>query len=176
MVVSVHCLAVYEYPAGQGMEIINIIITFYNLLKFQDRVRKKFVFMIDKTELPVPFVAGAGKDIDLAVFQILLQKPQRDHSQTAVDLHCIADAVGSGFLKGRPDMEMVTADKDLKKLSGAASGFPHNKILIVQVRGFNGGPSGKGMVCAADQDQHVLDHRDGHQIRAFDLAFHYCHI
>ena len=103
------------------MKIINIIITFHNLLKFQDRIRQKFVFVVDETELTVPFVAGAGKDIDLMVLQILFQKPQRDHRQTAVDLHCIADTIGRGFLESCPDMEIVTADKGFKKFSGAAS-------------------------------------------------------
>ena len=65
-------LSVYKDSPGQGVKIINIIITFQNFLKLQDRARKELVFMVDKTELPVPFMAGAGKDIDIMSFQVLL--------------------------------------------------------------------------------------------------------
>ena len=100
-------LSVYKDSPGQGVKIINIIITFHNFLKLQDRARKELVFMVDKTELPVPFMAGAGKDIDLMSFQVFLQQPQRNHCQTAIDLYCIKDAVGGGLLKGCADMKKI---------------------------------------------------------------------
>ena len=113
------------------MEIINIVVTFYDLLKFQDRRRKKFVFMIDETELSVPFVAGAGKNADFFVSQIPLQKTQRNYCQAAVDLYGVENGVWSSFFKGSPDMKAMPADKGFEKFSCAASCFPHDETLII---------------------------------------------
>src|SRR5699024_6466101 len=108
-----------------------VVVAFYDLLKFQDRRRKKFVFVVDKTELPVPFVVGAGKDTDLFVSQIPFQKPQRDHCQAAVDLYGIENSIRSSFLKGSPDMKMMPSDKSFKQFSCAAACLPHDKTLII---------------------------------------------
>ena len=108
------------------MEIINVVVAFYDLLKFQDRRRKKFVFVVDKTELPVPFVVGAGKDTDLFVSQIPFQKPQRDHCQAAVDLYGIENSIRSSFLKGSPDMKMMPCSFDNQELRWAVDLRTHS--------------------------------------------------
>ena len=70
----------------------------------------------------------------------------------------------------------MTAEEIFKQLSGAAAGLPHDKVLSFQLLHRQRSSAGKGMPPAAGKHQHIVDQRDGYQVRMPDSAFDHPYI
>ena len=106
--------AIEQNTSGKGVEIVYIVIGFYNLLEPEYGRRNVLVLVVYKAEKSVPFMIGAGENVNLVVLNILFQETDRYYCQTVIYFYCISYGTGGVFFKDYLDVQVVTGQKIFK--------------------------------------------------------------
>mgnify|MGYP007110424388 CR=1 FL=1 len=100
--------AIQQNTSGKGVKIVDIVVSFYNFLKPVYWRRNIFVLMIYKAEKPVPFMIGAGENVNLIIFNILFQKTNGYYCKTVIYFDCISYGARGVFFKDYLDVQVMT--------------------------------------------------------------------
>ena len=86
-----------------------------------DRRSQKFVFVIDKLELAIPFSILVIKNTDCIMVDLMFHKSKRHDRKNLVIKHCIQKCTGTVGFPDCLDRNLMSGDIFLKELSSSAS-------------------------------------------------------